>query len=206
MELQGFTKREAWRKAIEMLKKVRIPSPATVAARFPHQLSGGMCQRVMIAIALAAKPELLIADEPTTALDVTIQAQILQLLYEQQRDTKASILFITHDLGIVAQLCQSVAIMLEGQIVEQGPTKALFKHPLHPYTKGLLNSIPFIGRKGRLQPVEPSMDSGGHSDRCVFYSRCPTKNKNCRTFSPKLREHTTGHYVRCIASSTGEKS
>ena len=200
-EQKGLRRRQAWARAVDMLDKVKIPSPATVAAQYPHQLSGGMCQRAMIAIALAAEPELLIADEPTTALDVTIQAQILQLLYALYRDTGTSILFITHDLGVVAQFCHSVAIMLEGEIVEQGPTAAIFKHSLHPYTRGLLNSIPFMGRKGRLQPMASSGDiaGAGTRDGCGYYPRCPMKSEDCRTIRPRLLEYETGHFARCIA-------
>ena len=152
---KGFKKREAWLRAVEMLGKVRIPSPASVATHYPHQLSGGMCQRVMIAMALAAEPELLIADEPTTALDVTIQAQILQLLYTLYRDTGTAILFITHDLGVVAQFCHSVAIMLEGEIVEQGPTAAIFKHPLHPYTRACSTPFRSWAVRGACSPWPP---------------------------------------------------
>lgn len=200
-EQKGCKKREAWTKALEMLDKVKIPSPATVARQYPHQLSGGMCQRVMVAMALAAEPELLIADEPTTAMDVTIQAEILQLLYELYRKTESSILFITHDLGVVAQFCHSVAIMLEGEIVEQGPTSALFTNPRHPYTQGLLNSIPFIGRKGRLQPMAPTTDSSASNEGCMFYPRCPIKQPECRTIHPQLKEQDfSGHFVRCIAT------
>lgn len=204
-EQKGFRKRQAWAGAVNMLAKVRIPSPAAVATRYPHQLSGGMCQRVMIAMALAAEPDLLIADEPTTALDVTIQAQILQLLYELYNDTGTSILFITHDLAVVAQFCHSVAIMLEGEIVEQGPTAEIFKHPLHPYTRGLLNSIPVMGRLGRLQSIAPSWDVDRESDGCGYYPRCPIKSEECQNIRPRLMEQEKGHFVRCIAR-TGKGS
>lgn len=199
IEKLGLKKRQARAMSIEMLKKVRISSPEKVAEQYPHQLSGGMCQRVMIAMALAAEAELLIADEPTTALDVTIQAQILQLLYEQHRNTQTSILFITHDLGVVAQLCNSVAIMLEGEIVEQGPTSMIFKHPQHPYTKGLLNSIPALGQKRRLQPIPPPGDMDESTHGCGFFPRCTTRYKDCCMTHPTLTEYSTGHYVRCIA-------
>jgi oligopeptide/dipeptide ABC transporter ATP-binding protein len=201
---KGLKKRDARIRAVDMLGKVKIPSPATVAAQYPHQLSGGMCQRVMIAMALAAEPELLIADEPTTALDVTIQAQILQLLYTLYRDTGTSILFITHDLGVVAQFCHSVAIMLEGEIVERGSTSAIFKHPLHPYTRGLLNSIPIIGRQGRLQPMASSGDGDRTNDGCGYHPRCPMKSEGCCTIRPSLMEHSAGHFVRCIAGKGKE--
>jgi oligopeptide/dipeptide ABC transporter ATP-binding protein len=204
-EQRGLKKRPAWARAVEMLGKVRMPSPATAATQYPHQLSGGMCQRVMIAMALAAEPELLIADEPTTALDVTIQAQILQLLYELYHDTGTAILFITHDLGVVAQFCHSVAIMLEGEIVEQGPTAALFKHPLHPYTRGLLNSIPVMGRRERLRPMAPPEDIAGNSDGCRYHRRCPLERDACRTMRPRLMERESGHFVRCIVG-TDKKS
>lgn len=198
-EQKGLKKRQAWARALAMLEKVKIPSPASVASQYPHQLSGGMCQRIMIAIALAAEPELLIADEPTTALDVTIQAQILQLLYELYRDTGTAIVFITHDLGVVAQFCHSVAIMLEGEIVEQGPTTTLFKHPLHPYTRDLLNSIPVMGRQERLQPAPPSEDLDGEKTGCGYYARCAVRCDGGRTNHPQLMAHTPGHVVRCFA-------
>lgn len=200
-EQKGLSKRESWIMALDMLRKVRIASPATVATQYPHQLSGGMCQRVMIAMALSVEPRLLIADEPTTALDVTIQAQILQLLYELYRDTGASILFITHDLGVVAQFCHSVAIMLEGEIVEQAPTAVLFKNPLHPYTQGLLNSIPHIGRQGRLQPVAAAGDLDGPRTGCGYHSRCTMKREDCRTVHPHLIEQSKDHFVRCTFGS-----
>jgi len=197
-EQKGLNRRESWIKALEMLEKVRIASPSAVAAQYPHQLSGGMCQRVMIAMALSAVPRLLIADEPTTALDVTTQAQILQLLYEFYRDTGASILFITHDLGIVAQFCHSVAIMLEGEIVEYAPAAALFEKPLHPYTQGLLNSIPHMGKRGRLQAVTPAGDFVGPLTGCGYLSRCRVKCEDCGSIHPGLTEHDKGHYVRCL--------
>ncbi|MBU2510761.1 ABC transporter ATP-binding protein [bacterium] len=184
-------------RAIDILKKVDIQSPETIARQYPHQLSGGMCQRVMIAIALAAEPELLIADEPTTALDVTIQAQILKLLYQLYTTTKTAILFITHDLGLVAQFCHFVAIMQEGQIVEKGRVSDIFKNPQHPYTKGLINSIPVLGKKKRLNPM-PLYQGGVHpNSSCSFFPRCTEIKRRCEKETPEFIEIEPGHFVRC---------
>ena len=204
MEVKGLNRSTAWRRALEMLARVKIPSPETVARQYPHQLSGGMCQRVMIAIALAIEPELLIADEPTTALDVTIQAQILMLLQEMHQATGAAILFITHDLGVVARFCHTVAIMQEGEIVEQGATAHIFKSPLHPYTRGLLNSIPWLGRQGRLQPMEPASNQESPGSGCRYYQRCPAKQRICSASRPPFRQQYSGHSVRChVLRGTG---
>ena len=201
---KNMDKAAARSRAVEMLKTVNIPSPETAAGRYPHQLSGGMCQRAMIAIALAAEPDLLIADEPTTALDVTIQAQILHLLHRLYRDTKTAILFITHDLGIVAQFCHRVAIMLEGQIVEEGTVADIFNRPLHPYTRGLLDSIPVMGSRRRLSPMAPATEASGNG-RCRFSSRCHRKTDDCDRTSPDLAEDAPGHFVRCTMGGTDTK-
>lgn len=183
-------KKAAMARAVELLQKVGIPEPAERVSAYPHQLSGGMRQRVMIAIALASSPRLLIADEPTTALDVTIQAQILDLLAELQRDTGTSILFITHDLGVVAEQVAEVVVMYAGKVVERGPTAALFADPQHPYTRGLLSSVPSYGdnasrdRLPTIKGVVPDLlqlPSG-----CRFQDRCSQVMDRCRAEAPAL--------------------
>lgn len=196
---EKMNKNEAWSKAVDMLDKVGIDSPSLAAKQYPHQFSGGMCQRVMIAMALSAKPELLIADEPTTALDVTIQAQILGLLNKLHENTNTSILLVTHDLGVVAEFCQSVAVMLDGNIVEKTDVKTIFKAPLHPYTQGLLNSIPVIGSKERLKPLQNELlDEYTTSEGCEFYNRCPIRLNRCKCERPELYEAKPNHFVRCF--------
>jgi len=183
---QGKSRREARAIAIEMFRKVGIPSPEQRVDAYPHQLSGGMRQRVMIAMALACKPDVLIADEPTTALDVTIQAQILELLVELQRELGMGIILITHDLGVVAETCDEVVVMYAGRVVERAPTKALFAAPRHHYTAGLLRSIP--GRDpGRLQEI-PGMVPSLHElpAGCKFADRCPAVRERCRAEEPAL--------------------
>jgi peptide/nickel transport system ATP-binding protein/oligopeptide transport system ATP-binding protein len=199
-------KKQAWAESLEMLKKVEIPSPSFAARQYPHQFSGGMCQRVMIAMALSGNPDLIIADEPTTALAVTIQAQILGLLYEFHQKTNTSILFITHDLGIVAQFCHSIAIILEGEIVEKGLVTDIFMNPLHPYTQGLLQSIPVIGKKKRLEPMPPrlTMDSSPLHG-CKFNNRCYRKHKQCEREKPGFIEPDPGHFVRCFNKRSGQQ-
>ncbi|MBI9091879.1 MAG: ABC transporter ATP-binding protein [Desulfobacterium sp.] len=198
MVRKKMTKRRARALSLDLLRQVKISSPESVAPQYPHQLSGGMCQRIMIAIALAGEPELLIADEPTTALDVTIQAQILQLLRQLHHTTKTPILLITHDLGIIAQFCHSLAIMLEGNIIEKGRVKDIFAGPLHPYTRGLLDSIPILGRKDRLKAMAPPRHSVNPVRGCSFHGRCPRKKKICEVKQPELREQEPGHFVRCF--------
>lgn len=202
MVQKKMAKKQALAKSIEILKMVEIPSPEWTARQYPHQLSGGMCQRVMIAMALAKNPELLIADEPTTALDVTIQAQILQLLYEFHEKTGAAILFITHDLGIVAQFCHSVAIMLQGEIIEKGKVNSLFMNPLHPYTRGLLDSIPIPGQKKRLTPMIQDLEMGTPLKGCKFFNRCPQKMGRCEWETPRFSEPIPHHFVRCFIHGT----
>ncbi|GGI97522.1 ABC transporter ATP-binding protein [Alicyclobacillus cellulosilyticus] len=196
---RGLTGRAAREQAIQLLQEVGIPRAEEVVDDYPHQLSGGMRQRVMIAIAMACNPKLLIADEPTTALDVTIQAQILDLMRRLSRDHGTSILLITHDLGVVAEMCQRVAVMYAGQIVEQGPVREIFKHPQHPYTIGLLNSIPRMdGPRTRLTPIEGNVPSLRNMPRgCRFAPRCPHAMDVCRAQDPEPVMVEPGHDVRC---------
>ena len=196
---QKIDKREARRKAIEMLERVGIPSPERRIDDYPHQLSGGMRQRVMIAMALSCNPALLIADEPTTALDVTIQAQILELMKELQEEFESSILIITHDLGVVAEMADEVAVMYMGQIVEYAGVREVFHNPLHPYTQGLLRSVPVLGRGGRerLVPIEGSVpDPYSLPKGCRFRPRCRHRDRMCLEL-PALVECEKGHLVRC---------
>jgi peptide/nickel transport system ATP-binding protein len=195
---QGKSKAEARTIAIEMFRLVGIPSPEDRVDAYPHQLSGGMRQRVMIAMALACKPDLLIADEPTTALDVTIQAQILELLESLQKELGMSILLITHDLGVVAETCDEVIVMYAGRVVERAPTRTLFASPRHHYTAGLLRSVPsYGGGDGRLQEI-PGMVPSLHElpKGCKFVDRCPAAQARCRTEEPKLVELGASQ-VRC---------
>jgi peptide/nickel transport system ATP-binding protein len=196
---QDVSAAEARRRAIDMLKLVRIPSPESRIDDYPHKLSGGMRQRAMIAMALACGPDLLIADEPTTALDVTIQAQILDLMRGLRRDTGTAIILITHDLGVVAEMADDVAVMYAGQIVERAPVDVLFARPEHPYTVGLLGSIPRLDEKReRLPSIEGRVpDMSRPPDGCRFAARCPFVESACRTAAPALREIAPGHLSRC---------
>lgn len=194
----------AWRRGIEMtvslLKEVGVPLPEARVREFPHQFSGGMRQRAMIAMALACEPELLIADEPTTALDVTIQAQILDLIREVRGTHGTSIIFITHALGVVAEMCDRVAVMYAGKIVESTDVHTLFRDPLHPYTRGLLASLPRLGTGGedRLTPLQgqPPVLSAEEDSGCAFAPRCPSAIDKCAQ-GPELAEIYPGHAVRC---------
>ncbi|SKA38643.1 peptide/nickel transport system ATP-binding protein [Enhydrobacter aerosaccus] len=190
---------EARAKAIEMLRLVRIPSPEKRVDDYPHKLSGGQRQRVMIAMALACGPDLLIADEPTTALDVTIQAQILDLMRGLRRDTGTAIILITHDLGVVAEMADDVAVMYAGQIVERADVKELFARPEHPYTVGLLGSIPKLDRRReRLPSIEGRVpDMSRPPQGCRFADRCPFVEPTCRAAVPALTEVAPGHLSRC---------
>ncbi len=191
---------EARDRAVEMLRKVKISAPGRRVREYPHQFSGGMRQRVMIAMALACNPRLLIADEPTTALDVTIQAQILELLDGLRADAGTSILMITHDLGIIAEVADHVAVMYASKVVEEAPVELLFAKPLHPYTHGLFRSRPQPG-KSRRQPLltipgtvpSPLQFPPG----CKFHPRCPYRQKQCEDCEPELRQMAPGHLVRC---------
>jgi len=196
--------REAGRKrAVALLKMVGVPDPERRVDAYPHELSGGMAQRVMIAMALACVPELLIADEPTTALDVTIQAQILDLMRDLRRDMGTSVILITHDLGVVAEMAERVAVMYAGEIVEQAEVNALFDEPLHPYTQGLIGSIPVLGEiKERLDVIPGSVPNLVNlPPGCRFAPRCQARIKYactiCAEVKPELEEVKPGHHVRC---------
>lgn len=196
---RGLNGNRSMKEAAKMLELVGIPDPSSRIKEYPHQLSGGMRQRVMIAIALSCKPSLLIADEPTTALDVTIQAQILALLKDLVDDTGASLLLITHDLSVIAEMCENVTVMYAGTIVERASTRSLFKNPLHPYTRGLLSSIPRIDMEaGRLQPIEGTVPDLGHPPSgCRFHPRCPDSLEVCRRQRPAAVRVDKGHYLSC---------
>jgi oligopeptide/dipeptide ABC transporter ATP-binding protein len=196
---RGMGKAEARERAVEMLRLVKIPSPETRVDAFPHEMSGGMRQRVMIALALACDPKLLIADEPTTALDVTIQAQILDLMRDLQKRLGTAIILITHDLGVIAETADEVAVMYSGQIVERADVATLFSDAQHPYTLGLLGSIPRLDEdRSRLQTIEgmvPAPDAMPAG--CRFAPRCTVAVEQCRSEMPPLREIGTGHLVAC---------
>ncbi len=197
---QKVGRKEALARALEMLVKVQIADPQQRLREFPHQLSGGMRQRAMIALALSCNPSILIADEPTTALDVTVQAQILDLMRELQRDFDSSILMITHNLGVVSQMADEVGVMYLGRLVEHAPVRELFHHPLHPYTVGLLNSVPVLGRKGKkvLVPIEGMVPSPIEEiPGCPFAPRCPRVLPVCTQQSPVWREVAPQHFVAC---------
>ena len=197
---QGVGRAEAEARALEMLYRVRIGDPEQRIHEYPHQLSGGMRQRVMIAMALSCNPLLLIADEPTTALDVTVQAQILDLMRELQEDFGSSIILITHNLGVVSQTVDNVAMMYVGKIVEYSDVRSVFHNPLHPYTQGLLNSVPVFGRKGAkvLVPIKGMVPTP--TDKivgCSFAPRCPRVMEICHTESPVYQEVEPGHWASC---------
>jgi oligopeptide/dipeptide ABC transporter ATP-binding protein len=202
---QGLSRRDAFDKAIEMLRRVSIPEAARRANDFPHQMSGGMRQRVMIAMALSCNPKVLIADEPTTALDVTIQAQILDLMRDLQDQTGTAIVLITHDMGVVAENADRVAVMYAGKKVEEAEADALFDAPGHPYTKGLLGSVPHLddaARAGtarrRLEEIKGLVPSLARLPKgCSFAPRCGLASEQCRQQEPALLEHRPGHYVAC---------
>lgn len=196
----GMSKKEARDRAIELLKLVRIPDPEKALRKFPNQLSGGMRQRVMIAIALACNPKLLFADEPTTALDVTVQAQILQLLSDLRKELNMSMVLVTHDLGVVAGHTDKIAVMYAGEVVEYGETKELFANVRMPYTEALLNSIPRLDQKssGRMTVIEGRLpDPTKPEPGCAFASRCPYVQDKCRIEHPELQQSENGHQFRC---------
>jgi peptide/nickel transport system ATP-binding protein len=201
---EGLSAKQAEERAIEMLTLVGIPAPGRRVREYPHQLSGGMRQRVMIAMALACSPQLLIADEPTTALDVTIQAQILDLMRDLKTRVGAAIMLITHDLGVVAEMAQRVVVMYAGRKVEEGTAEAIFGNPQHPYTRGLLGAVPRLGSSltmtGRSKLTEipgqvPSLRQ--KIVGCAFASRCTMVTDLCRTIAPAVEAKSPGHYVAC---------
>ena len=196
---RGMKKKEAMEEAVRMMRAVGIANPEVRAHEYPHQMSGGMRQRVMIAMALACQPQILIADEPTTALDVTIQAQILDLIRELNESMGTSVVFITHDLGVVSELCDTVIVMYTGHIVEQAPVKELFESPKHPYTKGLLNAIPKITReRNPLETIEGMVPNPTERiEGCSFSPRCPYATDQCRKAEPPMAELSDGRLVRC---------
>jgi oligopeptide/dipeptide ABC transporter ATP-binding protein len=200
---QDLGRDAGWKRAVALLKMVGVPDPERRAEAYPHELSGGMAQRVMIAMALACVPELLIADEPTTALDVTIQAQILDLMRDLRREMGTSVILITHDLGVVAEMAERVAVMYAGEIVEQTDVNTLFDQPLHPYTQGLIGSIPVLGEiKERLDVIPGSVPNLINlPPGCRFAPRCQARFKYactiCAEVKPELVEVKPGHMVRC---------
>jgi len=195
---QGFNKIEALEKAVETLDLVGIPNATKIAKSYPHELSGGMRQRVMIAMALACNPDILIADEPTTALDVTIQAQILDLMNDLQTRMNSSLMLITHDLGVVARMAQRVAVMYSGKIVELSEAGKLYDTPLHPYTQGLLASVPTMGDTTQLIPIPGIVPSIFNlPEGCRFHPRCPKAFAKCSSILPPLIQAESGHHVRC---------
>ncbi|RKQ89115.1 ABC transporter ATP-binding protein [Brockia lithotrophica] len=194
-----FDRKEAWERAVELLRQVGIPRPEGVVSSYPHELSGGMRQRVGIAIAIANNPDLVIADEPTTALDVTIQAQILDLLRTLREERNMALLLITHDLGVVAEMADYVLVMYAGRIVEAGPVEAIFDDPRHPYTRGLLRAKPVIGRRERRLYAIPGQVPNllNLPPGCAFFDRCTFRMPHCRTVFPPYVEVGPGHFVAC---------
>jgi oligopeptide/dipeptide ABC transporter ATP-binding protein len=200
---QKIGRREGRDKVVELLRAVGIPHPESRIDEYPHQLSGGMRQRAMIAMALSCNPSLLIADEPTTALDVTIQAQVLDLMKELRQAFQAAILFITHDLGVVANIADVVVVMYLGQVVEVAPVRIIFNAPRHPYTRGLLRSVPSMSdqRKKRLSPIDGTVpDIGSYPTGCAFAPRCDSAEAVCHSQTPPLVETESGHKIACFES------
>ncbi|MDO4976221.1 MAG: ABC transporter ATP-binding protein [Eubacteriales bacterium] len=197
---RGLSKKEAMKEAIAMMKAVGIANPEVRAHEYPHQMSGGMRQRVMIAMALACKPQILIADEPTTALDVTIQAQILDLIRNLNEEMNTSVLFITHDLGVVSELCDTVIVMYTGRVMEKAPVRELFEDPKHPYTIGLMKAIPRITKdRPPLETIEGAVPNPTEKiEGCSFWPRCPYATDRCKTEEPPLIDITPQRQVKCF--------
>lgn len=198
----GLTQQRAWEQAVALLKRVKVPDASKRAHQYPHELSGGMRQRAMIAMALSCEPDLLIADEPTTALDVTIQAQILELLLDLREERQLSVLLITHDLGVVASTCDRVLVMYAGQVVESAPAPSLFRSPHHPYTRALLGSVPRVDGGARqaleaLPGLPPRLDRGPF-DACRFAPRCAFAHDRCALSPPPLRKTEERRLARCV--------
>lgn len=203
---RNYSKAQARARAVEMLKLVGIPRAEQIVDEYPHRLSGGMRQRVMIAMAMACDPKLLIADEPTTALDVTIQAQILDLMSELKASKGTAILLITHDLGVVAEMCDRVVVMYDGRVVEESDVVTLFTHPRHPYTQGLMKSMPTLdSEEKRLYSIKGSVPAQGSLRiGCSFAPRCEHAMAICREQSPPLQEIELGHFSRCFLHTSAE--
>jgi len=203
---RGLSRAQARSRAIELLRNVRIPSPEQRVDDYPHKLSGGMRQRAMVAIALACDPQLLIADEPTTALDVTIQAQVLDLIRSLKKKSNASIVLISHDLGVIAEICDEVAVMYAGEIVEHAPVDTLFRAPQHPYTIGLLASIPRLDRRVEtLATIEGSLpDMSEVPQGCRFAPRCPFASDICVSSAPPIVDVGSNHWSRCVKAPLEE--
>ena len=197
---EHMDKKQAMDQAILMLKKVGIPRAEKIVHEYPHQFSGGMRQRVMIAMAMMCNPELLIADEPTTALDVTIQAQVLDLMRTMKREFHAALIFITHDFGVVSEMADNVVVMYAGQIIESGQADMLFERPLHPYTRALLASVPFIDQDKEVLNSIPGTvpEASNYPEGCRFAERCDRCHAKCRKTEPKLQEPEPGHFVKCF--------
>jgi peptide/nickel transport system ATP-binding protein len=203
---KNLSDKEAWRQSVDLLRRMRIPDPEIRARQYPYEMSGGMCQRVVIAMALACNPELLIADEPTTALDVTVQAQILELLLQLKKEFQMSMMLITHDMGVAAEIADRIAVMYAGAVVEEGTVLEIFERPRHPYTIGLLRSIPGLEgeRVGELYTIKGSIPPMSKiPSGCRFHPRCPYALDVCQTQEPPLRQSQTGHKAACWLDDTG---
>ena len=201
---QGLSRKEAMKKAVELLEMVKIPEPQQRVKEYPHQLSGGMRQRVMIAMALACHPELLIADEPTTALDVTIQAQVLDLMRELQKEMGTAIAFITHDLGVVSEMCDRVIVLYCGEMMEEASVDEIFENPKHPYTEGLMATLPKFDQPGHLATIPGTVPpSGKYPKGCVFAPRCQYATEQCHGCKPPVTDLGNGHKVRCFRYAEG---
>ena len=198
-------KKQVKKKVLELMQLVEIDEPEVRISQYPHEFSGGMRQRAVMAIALAGNPKILFADEPTTALDVTIQAQVLELMKQLIREKEMSMLMITHDLGVVAETCNKVAVMYAGKIVESGTIEDIFRRTAHPYTKGLFNSLPSLDKKiRRLQPIRGLMpDPANLPTGCAFHPRCPYADESCAKTVPKFQELEPGHFCRCSHAGKG---